>query len=235
VTTARRSVLPDCSCPAGTGRELRLSHASHPSPNEKTSPIQSPEQSDAYDATGTKNAAESVDDDRRLADFYRQYWGELYAYLRRTFGAGPPDPEDVAQSAFTQLAAHRDWRALEHARAFLFRVAHNLVMDYHRSEAVRSRFVKERASDNEHSDDLHAERVLSAKEQLSIIETTLSSMEPRRRTVFVMNRIHELSFAEIARRLKMPQTTVKRHVSAAVVDCMRALRDRGFKDERPWR
>jgi RNA polymerase sigma factor (sigma-70 family) len=176
-----------------------------------------------------------VADDRRLAALYQRYWGELYAYVRRTFGSGPPEPEDVAQSAFAQFAARPDWRELEHPRAFLYRVAHNLVIDFHRSEAVRSRFVKDRATERSNSDDLHAERVISAKEQLSIVESALSHMEPKRRAVFVMNRIHELSFAEISRRMNMPETTVKRHVSAAVVECMRALRERGLKDERPWR
>jgi RNA polymerase sigma factor (sigma-70 family) len=184
---------------------------------------------------GASSAASSIEEDRRLADLYRQYWGELYAYLKHTFGAGPPEPEDVAQSAFAQFAARRNWHELEHPRAFLYRVARNIVIDHHRSEAVRSRFARDRVRVGEKSDDLHAERVLSAKEQLSIIESTLSSMEPGRRAVFVMNRIHELSFAEIGRQLNMPETTVKRHVSAAVVECMRALRDRGFKDERPWR
>jgi RNA polymerase sigma factor (sigma-70 family) len=181
------------------------------------------------------DAVDPIADDRRLADLYRQHWGELYAYVKRTFGRGPPEPEDVAQSAFAQFAARPDWRDLEHPRAFLYRVAHNLVIDFHRSEAVRSRFVKERVSARSNSDDLHAERVISAKEQLSIVETALSYMEPKRRAVFVLNRIHELSFAEIGRRMNMPETTVKRHVSAAVVECLRALRERGLKDERPWR
>jgi RNA polymerase sigma factor (sigma-70 family) len=190
-----------------------------------------------HNVTGSKGTASEVrvGDDQRLADLYRQFWGELYAYLRRTFGSGPPDPEDLAQSAFAQFAARSDWRSLEHPRAFIYRIAQNLVVDHHRAEAVRSRYVKETAGVSEHSDDLHAERVISAKEQLSIIEAALSVMEPMRRSVFVMHRINELSFAEISRQLRMPETTVKRHVSSALAECMRALRDRGFRDERPWR
>jgi RNA polymerase sigma factor (sigma-70 family) len=194
----------------------------------------SPSDHDVNEDRGRERAA-VPGDDKRLADLYRQYWGELYAYLRRTFGPGPPEPEDVAQSAFAQFAARSDWRSLEHPRAFLYRIAHNLVMDHHRAETVRSRFARDRAQQGESSDDLHAERVLSAKEQLSIVESVLSVMEPARRTVFVMNRIHELSFAEISRQLKMPETTVKRNVSAALIECVRALRQRGFRDERPWR
>jgi RNA polymerase sigma factor (sigma-70 family) len=177
---------------------------------------------------------DGTDDDRRLGDLYRRHWAELYGYVRRNFGPGPPDPEDVAQSAFAQFATRPDWRELEHPRAFIFRVAHNLVVDYHRADAVRSRFANERGAESEASDDLSAERVLSAKEQLSVIESALSTMEPRRRAVFVMNRIHELSFAEISRQLRIPETTVKRHVAEALVECMRALRERGYKDERPW-
>ena len=170
-----------------------------------------------------------------LAELYRRHLSELTRYIARTFGAGPPDPEDVVQEAFAQFAALENPHAVENPRAFLYRSAHNLVVDHHRRRLVRNRFAREQApaAGAETSDDRDAERVLSARQRLSIVERAIRDMEPRRRTVFVLNRIHELSYAEISRRLRMPETTVKRLVAAAIVECERSLRAHGISGEGP--
>jgi len=170
-----------------------------------------------------------------LADLYRTYLSELTRYITRTFGTGPPDPEDVVQEAFAQFAALENPHAVENPRAFLYRSAHNLVVDHHRRHVVRSRFVREQApgAGAETADDRDAERVLSARERLSIVEGAIRDMERRRRTVFVLNRIHELSYAEISRRLRMPETTVKRLVAGAIIECERRLRAHGLSGREP--
>jgi RNA polymerase sigma-70 factor (ECF subfamily) len=168
-----------------------------------------------------------------LAGLYRKYLGELTRYIARTFGAGPLDPEDVVQEAFAQFAALENPQAVQNPRAFLYRSAHNLAVDHHRRQVVRSRFACDRAptAEAEISDDLDAERVLCARQRLSIVEQAICAMEPRQRTVFVLNRIHELSYADISRRLRMPETTVKRLVAAAIIDCERNLRAQGISGE----
>jgi RNA polymerase sigma factor (sigma-70 family) len=172
-----------------------------------------------------------------LAELYRRHLSELTRYIARTFGAGPPDPEDVAQAAFAQFAALENPQAVENPRAFLYRSARNLVVDHHRRDVVRGRFAREQApaSEVDAADDCDAERVLSAKQRLSIIEQAIRAMEPRRRAVFVLNRIHELPYAEISRQLRMPETTVKRLVAAAIIDCETSLRAHGLSGEEPWR
>jgi RNA polymerase sigma factor (sigma-70 family) len=172
-----------------------------------------------------------------LADLYRKHLSELTRYITRTFGAGPPDPEDVVHEAFAQFAALEDPQAVENPRAFLYRSAHNLVVDHHRRHVVRSRFAREQApaAGLENSDDRDAERVLCARQRLSIVEQAVRAMEPRRRTVFVLNRIQDLSYAEISRRLRMPETTVKRLVAAAIIECEKSLRAHGVSGEEPGR
>jgi len=161
-----------------------------------------------------------------LAGLYRSHRSELIRYIVRKFGAGPPYPEDMVQEAFAQFAALENPHAVENPRAFLYRSAHNLAVDHHRRHTLRKRFAREQApaAEAELADDRDLERVLSAEQRLSIVEQAIRAMEPRRRTVFVLNRIHELSYAEISRRLRMPETTVKRLVAAAIAECERSLR-----------
>jgi RNA polymerase sigma-70 factor, ECF subfamily len=67
---------------------------------------------------------------------------ELYGYLRPSLkaylgsqGLSREHSEDVIQEAFLRLVRHSMKRGVtENLRAWVFRVAHNLSMDYHRSQ-----------------------------------------------------------------------------------------------------
>ena len=60
-----------------------------------------------------------------FSSFYHMHWEGLCAFLRKTFGSGPPDPEDVAQDAFYQLAKMKSREHIENPKAFLYKVSIN--------------------------------------------------------------------------------------------------------------
>jgi RNA polymerase sigma-70 factor (ECF subfamily) len=162
---------------------------------------------------------------------YRQYWPELCAYVRKTFGAGPPEPEEVAQGAFAKFAA-LDAAEVANPRAFLYRTAHNIVLDHRRREAVRARLSLEVAVLDFGGETANAdgERVLSGKERLAIVDATVRSMEPRRRKVLIMHAIHGLNYTDIARRMGVSPTRVTQLFAEAVALCNAALRDADGED-----
>lgn len=174
---------------------------------------------ETFDRRSDSVAAESLD---RL---YKEHWRDLCRYIAGTFGQGPPEPEDVAQLAFVRVAAHRDLAVIRNPRAFLWRTARNIVLSEKRSLSVR----RLRAEDVKQvffateGDDHTPERVLVAKEQYETIWTVLEKMPATRRRVLVLNRIEGYSFAEIARRIGLSQTAVKKHAARAMVDLDLAL------------
>jgi len=158
-----------------------------------------------------------------LEGLYRRYRAIVLAYVARTFGGGPPDPEDVVQAAFEKYAALGSGARIENPRAFLMRSAHNYVIDERRRRAVRKSHLS--MSAGEPRDDLDAERVLSAKERWDILERAIRVMDRKRQEVLIMNRIHGLSCAEIARRKNYSATMVKRLLADALLTCEHALRE----------
>ncbi len=157
---------------------------------------------------------------------YRQYWAELCRHVRKRFGAGPPEPEEVAQGAFARFAALDGAEAVGNPRAFLYRCAHNIVMDHRRREAVRSRLSAEVVllESGDAAAIADGERVLSAKERLAIVESTVRAMEAKRRKVLVMHAIHGLNYSDIARRMRLSPTRVTQLFAEAVAQCDAALR-----------
>jgi RNA polymerase sigma-70 factor (ECF subfamily) len=156
---------------------------------------------------------------------YRRYREDIRRYIAGTFGAGPPDPEDAVQAAFEHYAEIPDRRHVDNPKAFLIRSARNYVIDQRRRHAVRARYAASEiavAPAIEHRD---AERTLSARERLAIIERTIQSMDPRRQQVLIMNRIHGISCVEIARQLHRSPTLVKTLLAEGLMLCERALRE----------
>lgn len=162
-----------------------------------------------------------------LAQLYQRHWAELIAYARRTFGAGPPEPEDIAQGAFARFAALEGTAEVVNPRAFLYRTAHNIAMDHRRREAVRTRLSADVALIDLGAGSANAdgERVLSARERLAIVDAAVRAMEPRRRKVLIMHAIHGLNYSEIGRRMRLSPTRVTQLFAEAVALCNKALRE----------
>lgn len=160
-----------------------------------------------------------------LESLYRQHRPAIVRHIERRFGSGPPDPEDAVQAAFERFADLEDHSQVEDPAAFLRRSARNFVLDHHRAQKVRSAHASLEYNIGTRTDDLDAERVLSSKERLAILDRAIRGMDQRRRDVLVMHRIQDLSCAEIARRLGCSQTLVKMRLAEAVTLCARALRD----------
>ena len=161
----------------------------------------------------------------RLEALYAEQFKPLVASLRAQFGAGPPDPEDIAQYAFEKLVERNDLSDITHIKAFLWRTGRNLALKGKRSDNVRTRrdFDIEQIFFPALGDDLTPERVLCAKEQLSLVKDVLSAMPERRRRAFVLHRIEGLNFSDVARRLGVSRTAAVKHVARASADIDAAL------------
>jgi DNA-directed RNA polymerase specialized sigma24 family protein len=74
-----------------------------------------------------------------LAVLYAKHCAELIRYVRRSFGLGPADAEDVVQAAFTHFGALAQPHLVDNPRAFLYRASRNFVVDQRRRALVRAR------------------------------------------------------------------------------------------------
>ncbi len=158
-----------------------------------------------------------------LAALYRRHWGELTAYARRTFGAGPPDPEDIAQAAFARFAALPANAEVANPRAFLFRTAHNIGVDAQRSRARGAAAVRDPhlAFDGR---DFSPEDVLVSKDELARLEAAIAALKPRQRTALLLHRLDGLSFAEIGRRMGVSPSGARKLVEQGFAAAMAAMR-----------
>lgn len=160
--------------------------------------------------------------DTGMDALYARHWSELCHYIRERFGPGPPDPEDIVQDAFMRFAAVDDREVIDNPRAYLFRTAHNILVDEHRRLAIR-RANQGAAESAPVSDDLTPERVLEGRERVEILTRCVRGMPAARQRSFLLNRLQGLSCAAIARMTGYSESAVKKHLDLALRDLEAAL------------
>lgn len=136
--------------------------------------------------------------------------------------------DDIVQESYAVLASMESVADIRHPRAYLFQVAHSLVVRNIR----RSRVVMIEAVDDLHDcpdDAATPEQSAVGRDELRYLAETVAAMPPRTREAFVLRRIHDLPQREIARRMNLSESTVEKHIARG----LRKLRDRSASGGRP--
>lgn len=151
---------------------------------------------------------------------YQDYAEQLAASLRKIYGNGPPDPDDVSHQAFEKLIERGDLASITNLRAFVWRIARNLVLSAKRSQDARSRydFEIERIYFPLKDDESTPERIIVIREQLKAISEVLRNMPDKRRRAVILHRVDGLSVAEVGRRLGITRQSAAKHLARGIAD-----------------
>ncbi|MEM9054458.1 MAG: RNA polymerase sigma factor [Pseudomonadota bacterium] len=179
--------------------------------------------------TDASAAPSSEDAQHDMEALYRTHAKDLSSSLRKAFGDGPPDPDDIAQQAFQKLIERERLSDIRNLKGFLWRTARNLVLNAKRSRSTRAKydFEIEQLYFPSRGGNSSPEAVLSAKEELRAINAALRAMPEKRRRAFILHRVEGLSVSEVARRLRISRSPADRHIMRAAEDiqvCLANLR-----------
>jgi RNA polymerase sigma-70 factor (ECF subfamily) len=127
---------------------------------------------------------------------------------------------DAVQDVFVYVWERRDTLSgkLQDGgiKPYLYRAVHNRALDILKHERAQNR-LKESTRQfvlDEQAPEL-ADTGVSAQELSAELDKALSMLTPRVREIFLMNRVHHMSYEEIAHALELSVPTVKSQVSRA--------------------
>ncbi len=136
-------------------------------------------------------------------------------------GAGSEEAEDYMQEAFLRLWRECEKVPPEKAKAFLFRVSNNLFLDAKKHEKVVLKFQTRQVERLENEDpQFH----LEASELQEKLENAIAQLPEKQRTVFLMNRMDKMTYAEIADRLDLSVKAIEKRMSLALVEMRKVLK-----------
>lgn len=141
---------------------------------------------------------------------YRLYAGWLTRRLCSEVGADAAD--DVVQETYLRAAPHT--AGIRHPKAFLLRIARNLLRDEARRDARRREVSATRAPTDSEAP--------SQFDQV-LLGQVVREMPPLYRDVFVLNRFRGMTYPEIARTLDISPKTVEWRMARALEYCASRL------------
>lgn len=153
---------------------------------------------------------------------------ELFAYLCRRV-ADREAAADLTQEALLRLVKYRDGPQAEDRRWLLFRIARNLVLEYRRTQSRRH------ADQHISLDDVvplrmesPAMEVMADTHQLleQLFTHTLVNLPSKCRLAFLLNRLHGLTYPQVAARMRISVKMVEKHITRALAACRLAIGDR---------
>jgi RNA polymerase sigma factor (sigma-70 family) len=134
------------------------------------------------------------------------------------------DGEDIGQDAIVRMLQVKDRSAIQDPVRYLFRVARNLFVDAQRSRGRERALIDGGADlDGESDGKADPERSLAGKERLEKALAVISDLPPRCRLAFRLHRFEGLSYAAIAREMKISPSMVEKHIAEAMLRLGRAM------------
>lgn len=156
--------------------------------------------------------------DEFLARLFRDHYRDLCARLRRLYGGGPPDPEDVAQTAFEKISQIEDLSRIEHPRAFLFRAAVNHGLNSLDRIKVARRFAQRElaAANAPIVEENTPEDVLSMRQRLESARKAFAVLTAKQKEIVIRSRLKGETYAEIQQATGWSQADISRQMTAAL-------------------
>lgn len=172
--------------------------------------------------------ASDGDHDHWFTEEVHSHDSALRSYLKGSFPTYRASVDDVVQESYLRIWKARAEQPIQSARAFLFRVARNVVLDLIRHN---------RASpiDNvSHLDGLpvledkpDAAEIVARRERIDFLAEAIAELPRRCREVFILHKIKGFSRKEVAAQLGLSDRTVGVQSDHGVRRCADFLRKRG--------
>ena len=151
-------------------------------------------------------------------DWFKGIFEEHYEFVRNYlyYLSGDIDiAEDIVQDVFMKIWEIRENVRNETLKPLLFKIARNLFYNSHKRKILDLRFINTYTTITGNNNE-SPEYLLEMKEFDAKLQKEISNLPEHCRTIFLMSRIDELKYHEIANRLKISVKAVEKQISKAL-------------------
>ena len=140
------------------------------------------------------------------------YYKEIFLYVKKTV-TDINVAEDITQEAFTRVIKNASVKKIENERAFLYRVAKNIIIDQFRRKTKVSEVG---FNENEYFDeeDKTEQKVIKDDQQKHLM-LEIDKLASKRKQAFVLHIMQGYSRKEVASMMKLSLNAVEKHISRA--------------------
>jgi RNA polymerase sigma-70 factor (ECF subfamily) len=142
--------------------------------------------------------------------------GALRTWLKRK-AIGSLEIDDVVQETYAALAELESVDGIQNPKNYAFQVAFSIIVDHLRRSQIVS--IQTGADVEVLASMIEApslERSLSDRDELRHVARAIGRLPDQCREAFVMRRVQDLPQREIAKRLRISENIVEKHISRAI-------------------
>lgn len=152
----------------------------------------------------------------QIEDLFHRYRDELTRRLHAMTNSRET-AADLMQETYVRLLRLTDTQSVEQPRALLHRIATNLAIDHLRARKSGPNVAEPLAAALELPCPVPSqERALLGKERLQMFIQAVEDLPPRTKEAFLLYRVHECSYREIAVRMGISLSGVDKHIRRAI-------------------
>ena len=166
---------------------------------------------------------------RKISGAYQSTYGQLVRFFRSRLG-NSNDADDLSQDVFTLWLNRKAQAPVKENRAYLFKIASNVLIDHWRRNHQQSQshtsideVVHEQSFEQTTAD---PSEILEHQQRIARLGEAIDLLPPRRKEAFLLYRFDGLSQSEIAERMEISISMVEKHIAAALVHCKKYLDDK---------
>jgi RNA polymerase sigma-70 factor (ECF subfamily) len=166
----------------------------------------------------------------------KQYWRKVFNVAYK-FVAKHDEAEDLTQDIFLKIFKSLDtFDRRANFQTWLISISRNLCIDHYRSVRKERETIDRDVDSSELSPQSHEPGPVAALEQrdrVALLRDAMAALPETLRTAVLMRDIQELSYQEIADRLRLPEGTVKSRINRGRTELARQIRKLRGEEFRP--
>lgn len=156
--------------------------------------------------------------DFTLESLYGAHHGWLKSWLTRRLQS-TFDADDIAQDTFLRVMGSEMLSTIRDPRSFLCSIAKRVMVDLFRRNALEKAYLEMLALMPEKLVPSPEERE-SQLETLQLIDAMLDGLSGKTREAFLLSQLEGLTYSDIAQKLGVSASSVKKYVARAVEHCL---------------
>lgn len=173
------------------------------------------------EATMTTELAQQLD----FKQLYDQHQEALIKHIMAK-GLSRAEAEETAQEAFVRLLRLDRPEVQSYLQAYLFKIATNLAIDKLRKRGRSLEvIVEDKYTQADDATEPSAEDTLKYRQLLNMMAESVGELPPKCRQAFFLYKVKGASYPEVAEKMNISESMVRKYVLRAVRHCYSALKD----------
>ena len=152
-----------------------------------------------------------------------EYYKELLFFVKKNV-SNKDFANDIVQDTFAKAITFQNQKPIENKRAFLYKLARNIIID----ESRKTKNIKEIPyEDNEFTvKSQEPEELVIQESRQELLMKEIKKLPEKRKEAFVLHVIEGYSRGEVAKIMNITTVAVSKHISRATLELKEKIKDK---------